>query len=127
MNTELFRKVRDSAAVEGALNMSYWEDDRRGACGTSRCIAGWAVYHALGEKPVYSGDDLSPAARELAGSLGVGVDVSPIAEKLLDLPPDVAGALFYVDDDAATEFLNLVVDDEAAALALLTDVEDGDW
>lgn len=56
MNTELFKKIDDRISIEGNLDMAAWEDspatrdDDSPVCGTTRCVAGWAVYETTGKE-----------------------------------------------------------------------------
>lgn len=129
MNTELITKIRDIIrvedgapkrgnyipGVEGApgLYMGTWEESSD--CGTTRCIAGWAINLETGH-PVFidRNDDeavLHPETIALARRLGVkvvdsGMDTSIIIEKvgksLLGLED---GSIFYASDSTAVEWL----------------------
>lgn len=102
-NAELFAKIRDviKANPEGH-EQSVFEDD---ACGTTRCVAGWAIYLETGA-PLFTSDPgvcLTPEVRDLEGRLGLervqfedDLDMVPvIAQKLLGLSERQAHQLFY--------------------------------
>lgn len=119
MNTELFRKINDVISRDrGGLNMDSWEN----VCGTTRCVAGWAIYFEAGEVPLYADSTgrYSDGVRELAARVGVSMCDSPffarLGAKLLGLR---CSELFYVDDDLAARFVALAAegrDEEALAL-----------
>lgn len=120
MNTELFRKINDVISRDrGGLNMDSWEN----VCGTTRCVAGWAIYFEAGEVPLYADSTTgrySDGVMELAARVGVSMRDSllfpRLGAKLLGLR---CSELFYVDDDLAARFVALAAegrDEEALAL-----------
>lgn len=134
VNTELFRKIQTAIEDESKLDMDNWETLNADICGTTRCVAGWAIALTTGA-PVYAWRNrdswfevlhTSPETERLARSLGVaGDDVAIIATKLLGLD-DLEGEIFYQDNETALQFIDLVVagrDDLARAL-LISELED---
>lgn len=116
LNIPLFKKIHDriSAAPE-VHSQDTWE------CGSTRCIAGWAVHLTTGE-PVFSENNgwrgLHPATRELARRYGLAADSVPaIALRLLGITADEAGRLFYADDDKAAEAVDLAAAGRAEEFA----------
>ena len=135
MNRELFKKIDDMITLTPTrLDMESWENQPadRTECGTTRCIAGWAVYETTGQ-PLYVIDDdglvrQHPSLTTLAERLGTAisgkgtefqeVNISALAVKLLDLPRSHR-ALFYSEDDIAAAYVKAVAegrDDDAARL-----------
>lgn len=112
LNIRLFQKIH--AQIESfpeSHNQGSWE------CGTSRCVAGWAVHLTTGQ-PVYATIGLHPATRELAGELGVRTGSIPaVARRLLGVTADEAGRLFYADDEQAAEAVRLAATGQADAFA----------
>lgn len=133
MNTELFKKIHDVIRADPAgFDMGTWEglkDYGHPACGTTRCVAGWAVHFASGEGGLFAIIDgraeYSPGVLALAGRLDVALSFDrdhPVA----DLGAKVLGLergdreLFYADEKTAAEFVRLAAqgDDEAARAVL---------
>lgn len=130
MNVELFKKVNDRIAVEGNLDMATWEDvpdpdDQYGpSCGTTRCVAGWAVYETTGAE-LYDRDGGYPEAtialaKERGGWVeddeepqGGWVDFEVLGLKLLGLRGS-DGALFFETDELATRVVALFAAGQAA-------------
>lgn len=126
MNRELFKKIDDRITLTPArLDMESWETQPadRTECGTTRCIAGWAIYETTGQ-PLYVTDERGairqhPSLVALAERLGTviwgkGTDVQEVnipalAMKLLDLPR-AHRHLFYTDDDIAVAYVKAVVE-----------------
>lgn len=121
MNIELFGKIdevispRPGRIDSLAFNMDSWEDDSY-SCGTTRCVAGWAIYFATGEASVYDRSGRhSNSVLELAGSLGTWLydtddayeaDLEDLAAKLLGLSRQER-RLFYTSEEVAAEFVHL--------------------
>jgi hypothetical protein len=116
VNTELFQKVDESVQL-GLLGMHAWEANP--ACGTTRCMAGWAIHHTTGQ-PLYTRDaEQHPSVWTLAASLGVPDSFEILAAKLLGLTAQEASEVFYLTDREGAEFIRLAAqgrDDEARAL-----------
>lgn len=109
MNRELFQKIHDVISVDPeSFEMTSWETDGT-LCGTTRCIAGWAVSIAA-DGPVFNPDYEAPNARvysgevyALAESMGIGtagLSVPCLAERLLGLSEHQANAVFFNFDNA---------------------------
>lgn len=128
-NTELFRKIHEVIApAPGVIawdlfNMSTWEDGDN-SCGTTRCVAGWAIHYATDGAPLYnpSGTGHSAAVVNLAIRLGAGrynddtVDLEDLGAKILGLEGSDR-QLFYVDEERAVDFVLLAAqgrEDEAS-------------
>lgn len=119
MNRELFQKIHDVISIQDSWvhNQQTWESQRsvpQGGCGTTRCVAGWAI-HLMTDAPVFIHDPavspparLSPELVELARTRGVSVDsdhpgedfdlIPFLARDLLDLTEKEAYTLFFVAD-----------------------------
>lgn len=124
MNRELFKKIHEVISADPErLHMSTWESPRdslsEAACGTTRCIAGWAVALETGTSVFNELGGLTSESLALAERLGVAREVSVIAAELLDL--SVAEAqVFYTSDETGAEFVRLVAEGkELAARELL--------
>lgn len=116
MNRELFKQIYDIIKVnpKASLNMSEWE-----SCGTTRCVAGWAIHLTTG-KPLYARGNYDPSVVELARSLDVAADIEVIGASLLELDTTETN-LFYSDEGTALEFVKLASEgksDEARASLL---------
>ena len=132
MNRELFKKIHDIITpTPDKLDMGSWE----GECGTTRCVAGWAIYLTTGQ-PVYVTDERGnirqhPSLATLAERLETviwdkggefqEVNVPQLAAKLLDLPHGHR-ALFYVEDEVALAYVKAVVEDRRADAERLLDL-----
>jgi hypothetical protein len=109
MNTELFRKIDE--VIQNTPEQHYqgtWESTNE--CGTTRCIAGWAVHLTTGA-PVYDchGGPTRESA-QLASSLGVHDPhhIAAIARRLLDITPEQAGKLFFATEEHARQIVRAV-------------------
>lgn len=121
MNQELFRRVHNvTASLPGSLFMDSWEEGSQSQCGTTRCLAGWAVHLTTGQ-PLYTPDgELHPSVFELAARLGVIHDFELLGAKLLGLSPEVAANAFYISTESAAEYIRLMAEgNEEAALRFL--------
>lgn len=136
MNTELFRKIDKDITLPGGIGIDYnrfemagWEESEP-ECGTTRCVAGWAIYETTGQ-PLYTdgGSRHSEATVELAKRLGAQihsvegvehVDLEDLAAKVLGLDREDR-VLFYTDEHIAAEFVRLAAEGkhEAASASLL--------
>lgn len=108
MNTELFKKIEkhivreDGSFDPRTFHMSSWEDDD--ACGTTRCISGWAIFETTGQ-PLFDPDqERHQSVAKLADRLGVEPEFEAIGAELLGLPADMIG-FFYVSEEVAVEFV----------------------
>jgi hypothetical protein len=51
LNTELFKKIHEVVSANPQRHdQATWEGQSVGDCGTTRCVAGWAVHLATGQK-----------------------------------------------------------------------------
>ena len=121
MNTELFRKINEVIAPAGVIawdlfNMGAWEGVNA-SCGTTRCVAGWAIHFEIGGGPLYKDDGLSLAdsVYDLADRIGARryaegmVDFEDLAAILLGLGI-YERSLFYADEETAAEFVALAAE-----------------
>lgn len=126
MNIELFAKVDAEITLDAdRFSMEWWEDT--GVCGTTRCVAGHAIYQTTG-RPLYGEDGLvHESVKDLADDLGIDLDdvsecggFEGVAAKLLGIDHAVAVRLFYTDDDTGRRFVALAAAGrKEEALALL--------
>lgn len=132
-NRELFQKIHDVIdAQPDVLEMDSWED-RYADCGTTRCVAGWAISLTT-QTGLSEGWRFNPAVLALAEKHGVGLEYgSPypkLARKLLGLSRDEGAALFHTDNETAAEIVRLMADgqfEQASALMSPTPDLDADW
>lgn len=110
MNTELFQQIHDiiTAQPEG-FNMDAWEYTN--SCGTTRCVAGWAVHLTTGE-PLFAVDasgftNIHPSVEALADELDVDADISIVAGELLGLRTTDELYSFHVPESVAARFVEL--------------------
>jgi hypothetical protein len=110
MNTELFQQIHDIITTRPeAFDMATWEYTK--SCGTTRCVAGWAVHLTTGE-PLFAVDasgfsNLHPSVEALAEDLGVEADIQPVAGKLLGLETSDELYSFHVPASIASRFVEL--------------------
>lgn len=131
-NRELFQKIHDIIdAKPDVLAMDSWEN--RGAdCGTTRCVAGWAISLTT-QTELADGYRFHSAVLALAEEYGIPIPGMPypaLARRLLGLSADEAGCLFYTDEETAAEIVRLMADgqfEEASALMAPPPAQDGDW
>lgn len=133
-NRELFQKIHLVIDVQpDALEMDSWEN-READCGTTRCVAGWAVSLTT-QTDLADGYRFNPAVLALAEEYGislpdVGVPYSALARKLLGLSRDESGYLFYTSNETAAEIVRLMAEgqfEEASALLSPAPATYGDW
>lgn len=104
-DTERFKKIekhiftKDGLIDRSTFNTVDWE-----ACGTTRCVAGWAIYDETGSRLFDELGEVGSSVSQLADRLGVEVDFESVAVTLLGLPEDLAG-LFYASSATAAEFV----------------------
>lgn len=103
INVEAFKVIRDVAINDpDSFDMSIWEgmfetwddDDEPTHCGTTRCIAGWALYNA--GQPIYN-------------DAGYDHQIPARAAKVLGITPDDQW-IFHVSDDEAKMILYHIVE-----------------
>jgi hypothetical protein len=118
LNTELFKKIHEVVSANPQRHdQATWEGQSVGDCGTTRCVAGWAVHLATGQK-VFRWESgvpnvlLSGATVRLAREHGIPAEsgddpgvVPKVASKMLGLTDVEAEYLFYADDDRAREIV----------------------
>ncbi len=132
MNTELFKQIDDIIAPAGQIDYSRFGMGTWESCGTTRCLAGWAIYLTTGQ-PLWNRDGIrqSDATLALAREHGAKMysdgeaDFETLAGKLLGLAPQER-ALFYLENDLAAEFAHLAAqgrhDDARRALRRALDL-----
>jgi hypothetical protein len=128
INHELFREIHDVISVHPEWHLQSTWEWAGAACGTSRCVAGWAIHLTTGA-PVYA-DQISAILHSktvaLAREHGVakeswGEDLVPAtAQKLLGIDGEAAHRLFYiVPEDVARDVVQAFAegrDDDAASI-----------
>lgn len=126
LNRELFQKIHDIIQAEGGakFQMSTWE----GGCGTTRCIAGWAVHLETGA-PLYQLDgetSLSPETLALAErfhSEGVWMegadDFETMGGELLGLD-ESQRKIFYVGNVEAEDFVRAAAEGDMETVNRIT-------
>lgn len=98
-NKELFRKIRDQINADpNSHNQGAWEFI--GGCGTSRCIAGWAIHLTYPDQSVFT------AALDRYPHLSMSEAVERLAKGLLDISGKEARTLFYAGDFEACELVD---------------------
>lgn len=104
-NLDLFKEIYEQIKDPAKLDMGSWEGTS--VCGTTRCVAGWAVHLTTGEPIRGDGATLSytwhPSVEELGRSLlgGANYSLVRIGGALLGLDHDQASALFYSENEEA--------------------------
>jgi hypothetical protein len=109
MNRELFKKIDDIITSDPTrLDMGSWEDSTP-ECGTTRCIAGWAVHFASNP-----GEGAWETRVRLADELDLaGPSWMRVGARLLGLDEHDADALFLQYGEAeAVEALRKLAADE---------------
>lgn len=102
-NIELFRRVEEQLDLHPELHdQDSWEGS--GECGTTRCVAGWAIYLATGAN-LY-GPDLRPSTGFKAAlyDRGIPLDIEApfnLGQELLGLDEDQATELFHAPGNSA--------------------------
>lgn len=97
VNVDLFQKIdRELTGHPEQHDQSSWESD----CGTTRCVAGWAIHLVIGRQSLYhpSGLGWSDAHYQLHEQLGVPMSMhgpGSLAAKLLGLSVREAEILFH--------------------------------
>ena len=118
LNREAFQKIHQVISVQPKrLVMSSWEDeDEFSECGTTRCVAGWAVHFAVGGAPIFNVDGGGPSdvVKELARNHGLDFDdfstaslFEQLGANLLGLSTREARTVFYLPNDVARALVRL--------------------
>lgn len=127
-NVELLTKVRDLIKTEPAkLDMGLWgtmptdvikfkNGFAKVSCGTTACIAGWAV-QLSGDQLLVREEDLCTGwetdetidVEHCVARNGRSFLIDDRAQKLLGLTADEAEALFMCTDSQAVEYLDLLI------------------
>lgn len=95
INRELFRKVYDQITAHPE---THDQDEFESSCGTTRCVAGWALHF------YNPNQDIRQTAFEINDSVHGGPGNA--ARKILGLSEHQAGRLFYeVSDKEAVEIV----------------------
>lgn len=108
VNAERFARIEKHISLEGgaidydAFSMVTWER----SCGTTRCVAGWAIYDEIGA-PLWHRygmmSERTPEFQALLDRLGFG-GIESAAADLLGLDHDLA-QVFYTGEGVAFEFV----------------------
>lgn len=134
-NIELFKRVYETIKAEGddwrdLFDMSSWENvPTAESCGTTRCVAGWAIYLETGGS-VFSKDGwLSKKTLDLAGQLGLdfggtrSTRVDLVAASLLGLNKWQSNTLFLSGERYALKIVKAFAENRLPdAENLLTDL-----
>lgn len=131
LNREAFQKIHEVISVQPErLAMSTWEDDEPAeSCGTTRCVAGWAIHFATGGAPLFAnGGGPSDEVRNLARDHELDPDdfsTSTLFEclgaNLLGLSYREARAVFYLPNDVASALVRLAAAGDDAGFENLLD------
>lgn len=99
MNRELMIRVRDQITQHPETHdQAHW--GRRGpSCGTTRCIAGWAVHFGLPESDQNWEDELLGGGAQLESAFDVERDIELVAADLLGISYNQADKLFFEWDN----------------------------
>lgn len=128
MNQELFKQIHDTISTKPEqFGMSDWEfTNYANECGTTRCVAGWAIHLTTGQPLYKRNGDKHESFRELADRLGLEPDVETVGATLLELDLEDAQIAFYMGEGRAAKFVKLASEgNETAALNVL-DYDDRD-
>lgn len=121
MNIELFRKIDE--VIQNAPEMHYqgtWESANE--CGTTRCIAGWAVALTTGAPLFDRFGNPTRETEEAACSVRVydPLHIGAIGRRLLGLTPQQAGKLFFTSEERARDAVRcFAAGDEEGGFAAL--------
>lgn len=95
-NKELFRLIRDQIEREpDSHSQREWESH----CGTTRCVAGWAIHLTYPDLPV-----VQTASRKYP-RISTWRAVSELARQLLQLRQDEADYMFFDASDDTARYL----------------------
>jgi hypothetical protein len=128
LNREAFQKIHEVISVQPErLVMSTWEDDEAPeSCGTTRCVAGWAVHFAVGGAPLFADGEPSDKVRSLARDHGIhpgDYDTSTLFEvlgaNLLGLSIREGRMLFYLSSNTAGELVRRAAEGDDAGFERL--------
>lgn len=97
-----FAKIHEHIQAEDGFAMHTWEYG--GFCGTTRCVAGWAIYDEIGAALYDGSNQVSVEVHHLADRLRVNDYMEDIGAALLGLPDDLR-SVFYTDEELAAEFV----------------------
>lgn len=148
VNVEMFRRIREQIEREPQnFGMSYWiaefaQQEREfynvltdswedGSCGTTRCVAGWAVHFEALDKGLYGADEgehdaLFEAARSLVGAKPYrGDTIEKAGAKVLGIDLSLAHVLFHTDDVTAYRAVELFSEGRSVEAERLLGVRDG--
>lgn len=112
INVERFRRIDQRLTrEESLLSMLVWEGTADTSCGTTRCIAGWAIFDEIGADLFDHEFHPSAEVRDLALRLGVRYvdDFAGIACILLGLP-ECLRDVFYAGNDVGRAFVKAAAD-----------------
>lgn len=127
-NIELFKQINEIISTQpDRHDQGTWES-QSSACGTTRCVAGWAV-HLTVKADLFTLDDdgyatTSPEVRALAaqqnrGGISKSRSIPRIARELLGLTADEATVLFfYADEEEAREVVGMIAAGQVGRAAL---------
>lgn len=90
INRELFQKIYDQISQHPETHWQGWWETTENACGTTRCVAGWAVHFQNTEQDTYS----------TCCDLGYNGNHEIAGRELLGLTNEEAYELFYMTTDA---------------------------
>lgn len=97
INTELFQKIYDQISQHPETHDQATFEYRDISCGTTRCVAGWAVAIAHGIESIYTGAARYGGRETVHGYLS---STANEAAALLGLDDAQACHLFYMTTDA---------------------------
>lgn len=139
-NIELLTRVRDYIAVNPqSLDMDIWatlkdvvefkDGQAKVSCGTTACIAGWAVQLAgdklLVEEPCYPFNEGTVFdIDQCVAKNGRVTHIDDRAQKLLGLTGIEADILFTCDNDEAIEYLDKLIAGEKLDYDYVDDCDD---
>lgn len=129
LNREAFQKVWGHIKdAPESLQMESWEGEES-ECGTTRCVAGWAIYDVIQEplwgRDLYPNPKMAKLGKEITGKY-TG-DPLPLAAHLLGMDRSDASTLFLgADNDQATDFVRLAAEGrEEEAMDILNEIREG--
>lgn len=90
-NTELFKKIHDVISVHPELHDQAFFQEGTG-CGTTRCVAGWAIH-------LSHPDDQGQSVSQLVSLFSKASSPSAYARELLDIGYSESDVLFFTLSD----------------------------